>query len=473
MGHDVHFLQRIERLEREHAEIALGLYHDASLVRLLVKQVDLPEGSDRVAISLDHPEEGPFLIVARDGHFVTCLGRGMKLSGDRAVITRHKLDVLSERTDRLRKMLAAAKSNRYQETTRLLRRIDQAGDRLTREEFEDLARWIPLLGKHFFSGFVESLARTYDTWERIERIKRLDASRHQKVLYGYWRSTWALSHYALLLGTDNGETLTRAFEYVEREEDAPRSRTYVFPRPFVQTGLTSFAARGLWITSKIPKLLLSDLKRDYGEAFTINSTLANGLGLAAIGLRHRQLQAEVGKALARSLTVPPDLADLPEVVKGLEAGRELIRATYGAAKETRDELREATVAIARDIVAQVAEDEGPEIASMLSGLPDDVAIAYVLTLSIPLRTEEGGGLFYLLEWLPWLVRADPGAFYIPAQYAALNRGPWHRDEAVAMIAFRREQEGPPPDEGPKEPARNAPCPCGSGKKYKRCCGNTG
>ena len=22
----------------------------------------------------------------------------------------------------------------------------------------------------------------------------------------------------------------------------------------------------------------------------------------------------------------------------------------------------------------------------------------------------------------------------------------------------------------KEPARNAPCPCGSGKKYKKCCG---
>jgi hypothetical protein len=23
---------------------------------------------------------------------------------------------------------------------------------------------------------------------------------------------------------------------------------------------------------------------------------------------------------------------------------------------------------------------------------------------------------------------------------------------------------------PKKPHRNAPCPCGSGKKYKRCCG---
>ncbi|MFQ5600072.1 MAG: SEC-C metal-binding domain-containing protein [Candidatus Krumholzibacteriia bacterium] len=24
----------------------------------------------------------------------------------------------------------------------------------------------------------------------------------------------------------------------------------------------------------------------------------------------------------------------------------------------------------------------------------------------------------------------------------------------------------------KRPGRNAPCPCGSGRKYKRCCGKT-
>ena len=28
----------------------------------------------------------------------------------------------------------------------------------------------------------------------------------------------------------------------------------------------------------------------------------------------------------------------------------------------------------------------------------------------------------------------------------------------------------PPNPGPEVPAMNAPCPCGSGKKYKRCCG---
>ena len=30
-----------------------------------------------------------------------------------------------------------------------------------------------------------------------------------------------------------------------------------------------------------------------------------------------------------------------------------------------------------------------------------------------------------------------------------------------------------PIEGTKKPKRNDPCPCGSGKKYKNCCGQSG
>ena len=36
---------------------------------------------------------------------------------------------------------------------------------------------------------------------------------------------------------------------------------------------------------------------------------------------------------------------------------------------------------------------------------------------------------------------------------------------------------PPPEDGPirvaDTPGRNSPCPCESGKKYKRCCGREG
>ena len=49
-GHDTHFLQRVERLNGEHAELALGLYYDRELVRYIVSQAELPDDATRVAI---------------------------------------------------------------------------------------------------------------------------------------------------------------------------------------------------------------------------------------------------------------------------------------------------------------------------------------------------------------------------------------------------------------------------------------
>ena len=42
----------------------------------MLERVHLPEGDGRVALAIDDAREGPFVIVTRDGHFVTCLGRG-------------------------------------------------------------------------------------------------------------------------------------------------------------------------------------------------------------------------------------------------------------------------------------------------------------------------------------------------------------------------------------------------------------
>ena len=33
MGHDEHFLQRLDRIDREHVGLALGLYRDHELIR--------------------------------------------------------------------------------------------------------------------------------------------------------------------------------------------------------------------------------------------------------------------------------------------------------------------------------------------------------------------------------------------------------------------------------------------------------
>lgn len=58
-GHDVHFLERLERLSTPQTELALSLYQDPLLIRALLEQLRLPDGATRVALSLADGERGP------------------------------------------------------------------------------------------------------------------------------------------------------------------------------------------------------------------------------------------------------------------------------------------------------------------------------------------------------------------------------------------------------------------------------
>ena len=99
MGHAIHFLERLERLSMPQADIALALYRDPDLVRFMLSCIKLPDGVERVALALEHGPDTPHIIVARDGGFVTCLGKGMSV-GDHVVVTRERMDRLSaERAD--------------------------------------------------------------------------------------------------------------------------------------------------------------------------------------------------------------------------------------------------------------------------------------------------------------------------------------------------------------------------------------
>ena len=130
-GHQDHFLSRLDRLAVPEVELALGLYRDHELMRFLLGELTLPEGAARVALSLDDPKAGPFVIVTREGRFVTCLGRGMK-PGQCAIVTRAQLDALSARHERFAEALAleAKGGGMHGIVTRLI----VAGDAICREE---------------------------------------------------------------------------------------------------------------------------------------------------------------------------------------------------------------------------------------------------------------------------------------------------------------------------------------------------
>jgi hypothetical protein len=193
-GHDVHFLERLERLSTPQTELALSLYQDPLLIRALLEQLRLPDGATRVALSLADGERGPFVVVARDGHFVTCLAEGMS-PGDHPVIPRGQLEAIARRVDEVRNRFDAVRqlAGRHGNVFALLGRIFSAGPWLSREEFSAIAAFQPLLKRDFLRLLWETnslLDRTRPLASRCVKRGRLG----DDILRAWWNEVWAVGH---------------------------------------------------------------------------------------------------------------------------------------------------------------------------------------------------------------------------------------------------------------------------------------
>jgi hypothetical protein len=152
--HAEHVLSRFDRLPRSKVDLALELYRTPDLLRAVLDAATLPERVEPVAISIDDPVHGPFLVVTRSGHFVTCLGRGMRV-GDLPIVTRAELDAISRKVTWLREKMALAKQlGGEQGHARLLRRLLVSSDSVSREHFLTVAAWEPLLGPAFLDLYL-------------------------------------------------------------------------------------------------------------------------------------------------------------------------------------------------------------------------------------------------------------------------------------------------------------------------------
>lgn len=459
MQHDEHFLSRLSRLDREHAEIALGLYYDSPLVRHILRVADIPDGVDRVALCLGTPEQGPFIIVARDGHFVTCLGEGMRLAEGQPLISRHRLDTISETASSLRSMLAEARAGSRAQTRRKLARVFEAGAGLSQQEFEDISRWLPLLDVAFLSAHVNSVERCTLLVEHLSRrkLKRRD----DELLYDYWCTAWSIVHLTMLLASDGGATLRQLLGMLEETDPGLGAQ---LPWCSVRLGVSSFALRGVWVASKLPTLTVPMAKHRYLDPrASYLTTLTDGLSLAAVGLRHRKYYAEVQKTINKGAP-PPDSKDTIAALRG-------VCAAYFEQHHRDPKLYlDHTIDISRTFLRELYHGRPQEQLDAIEQLPDDIAVA--LFISMPLGVADPTVACGLFGRLPWIVGVDAKAFYLPEPCIVWLRNPWTRDDGLAVLRARIDCGVPrqQPVVATPKIGRNEPCPCGSGKKYKRCCG---
>ena len=285
MGHDDHFLQRLDRVEREHVELALGLYRDHELVRFILTNARVPADAERVAIALENDSGSPHVVVARNGHFVTCLGRDMS-TGGLPIISRGHLDGLVARVERVREGMALAKK-RGMDETRLLDRIESEGDCVPREDFVAasavLGPAVPLL-----LGVYTSWAKAvFEMHPQLHATRRIVTPAQKRAEGQLARGVWAMAHSAMILA----HTLSRS--WVEDWSKGPLlERVSPWAALLSQCALP-FVTRSAWLAAKFGKPMVSSYKARYARPPNPVEMREAGWGLVCMALRHASVRSEI------------------------------------------------------------------------------------------------------------------------------------------------------------------------------------
>lgn len=466
-GHQAHFLSRLDRVSAPHVELALSLYRDVDLLKYILSHARLPEAAERAAISLDHPTEGPFLVVTRDGKFVTCLGAGMS-SGDLPIITRGQLDGIGAKLAVLRERVALCKTLAGERggLGKLLRRIYEAADEFSREEFLAISALQPIYAPEFFSylfGAAVDIQEARDVLVRALRKSDKLKPAYRPSLLAYWKQLWAIGHLSVLSAID-GRSVIDSFPGWINQMLHKASPSW----GAVRQGVLGLAIKGAWTSGRFGKVLLPGFKSRFPKASSHLTILDAVMGLTLIGMRTSRLKAEVQKTLAGGLD--------PEDDGSPNAFAELARVTAKIAIDIMDEPEPSLLAH-REIGAKLAVlsskgiRSGPYRFEKTEDVPDDLARTLAVNIQPPFLNKDSPFAFtLLLTYMPWVARAAPEQLYLPADYLKAVHMPWTPEATLKILRSHRDYYGPERDHITEGPARKGPCPCGSGKKYKRCCG---
>jgi hypothetical protein len=460
MGHDEHFLERLDRVASAHVALALGLYRDHDLVRYILSRVALPEkGADRVAIALADGGQGPHLVVARDGGFVTCLGPGMS-TGALPLVSRAHLDGLVSKVERIREGVALAKKRGFDEA-RLLERIESSGPAVAREDFVGasamLGPAVPLL-----AGVYASWAKSLDEmYPLLQTPRLLDPAPRRQAERDLARGAWAMAHSALLL-VDSAER-----EWVREWATLPAHDRGSPWELLMMQGAFPFVIRAAWIAGRLGKPMLPSYKARYVEAANPMTVREAGWGILCMALRHASLRGEGLKALLSP----------PQPKAGAEPWVERAHAVFAEAAATierkEDDLRSEALTLGRDLAigrTGALTESSPYRFTERAQVPDDIALPALFDATYDANNGERGADLMLIA-ITVAAHAKAADFYFPATVLHAMGPPDLEGTGAALVEMRRTLFGVPKTVRREDrPGRNDPCPCGSGKKYKKCHG---
>ena len=459
MSHDEHFLSRLDRVSMPQVEFALSLYNDAPLVSLVLQDARLPERVPRVALSLDHPERGPFIIVARDGGFVTCLGEGMS-PAPHPVVTRAQIDAtlhrLADARDRFETAMRLV--GRQSRVGALLARIYTAGEFLGREEVHAMGLWQPILRPQFvllYFDTAETVERLREQLLRVERPRPADRERYRS----FWLASWACAPLLVLIAMDGREDM----EWTGDAEAALRRLSW-----WVSShGVQCFSLRAAWAVARLARVMLPVLKQQFAQSEAVWELDEAVLGLVAIATGRTRLRAEIVKKL--DLARPPEDCTDPAPHMRWAIGQTGVEALRDDAATLRAEALESG-RWHHHYVSRAEKPDGIYRFATAEEIPEALAFAALFDARWDVNGDYGS-VRRTLRLGAAISRLDAEDLYYPKAYHAL----WARDLNPSVVEdLLRPRRGVVKPAAPvrvaARPGRNDPCSCGSGKKYKKCCG---
>jgi hypothetical protein len=458
-GHSIHFLERLSRASGEASDLALEIYHEPKILRFALERIRIPEGRDRVAVSLDPEDRGPFLVATSEGAFVTCLGRDMT-SADLHVVPHGQL--MAHRRDWLENQKRLRLREEIREADRrfdhFLGEIIERGNQISREEFVAASALQIALKNDYAYYHIEFQNTALKLLHLLMRSKALRKEKDGR-LRSFWEMHWSLGNLALLATMDGARDFN---------EDYIKALSQSLLNMF-RWGDSSICMRALWGLARMGKAALPHCRERLKTATVEMDGIGAALGIAAIGMRHKKLEAEalrilkspgapesrVGNAAAYYEVVGAKVLDF---VRDMIASPEKLDAAY---------LMEAKW-VAFQISKQVAAGTQYDFASEES-IPEDLARSVMAAGEFDVRLEKNS-VFHLAAPACWLAKCEAHDLYPPGTWVDLLRGRWTRDQTFTLVEQARSYWGKAePIVAEKRPGRNDPCPCGSGKKYKKCC----
>jgi hypothetical protein len=383
-------------------------------------------------------------------------------------VTKERFDSVTTHIGRVREIKAEVRANPRNEMKRLHEKMLSRGDQISREEFERIKNWYPLTRwmaiRTFFNAYSDLIEVYGKVRRRVGDFKKKDEAN----LRLYYERAWAVAHLTVLLGSDSASYLRQVLTAPE----CPKIMHFVAYQ-MMNSCLTSFTARGAWLVGQIGKPMLAPAKHAYQQAYDSLAVVDSGVSLMSLGLMHRKYRAEISKVLAQN----SQAIDSDPTKKLVQAMRAVTAEYFDLECENPQDFEPLLPLFGASVMRDYGKLFAPgHVLAFGDNDPIDDGLACSFAMQMPLNLLGDNMEIFtgFLGWMPWVARASCTDFFLPEKYMDCMRGEWTPDHALTLLKPALDFEHPadqpiatPKD--PPKPERNAPCPCGSQKKYKRCC----